>query len=74
MKSNSQMRNLDISKFFKKHKCVLSIMHFSEIMQNANGTEISEVKDFSPKAACHFSDSYFFVIIRQVVLTVSLLC
>lgn len=49
-------------------------MHFSEIIQNANTTAISEVKHFSPEAVCHFSDSYFFVIIRQVVLTVSLLC
>lgn len=74
MKSNSQMTDLDISKFLKNHKCILHIIHFSEMIQNAKGTEISELKHFSPEAACHFSDSYFFVIIRQVVMTVSLLC
>lgn len=74
MKSNSQMTDVDIPKFLKNPKCILHIMHFSEMIQNANGTEISEVKHFSPEAACHFSDSYFFVIVRQVVLTVSILC
>lgn len=48
-------------------------MHFSEMIENANGAETSEVKHFSPEAACHFSDSYFFIIIRRVVLTASLL-
>lgn len=48
-------------------------MHFSEIIENANGAETSEVKHYSLEAACHFSDSYFFIVIRQVVLTASLL-
>lgn len=48
-------------------------MHFSEMIQKANGAEISEVEHFSPEATCRFSDSYFFIAIRWVVLTASLL-
>jgi len=68
------MTSLDISKSLKNTKekqCLF--MYFSEMIQKANGAEISEVEHFSPEAAWHFFDSYFFIIIRQVVLTASLL-
>lgn len=68
------MTSLDISKSLKKTQMRKFLFtHFSEIVQNANSAEISEVKHFSPEAACHFFDSRFFTIIRRVVLTASLL-
>lgn len=53
---------------------IYTFLHMNEEMiQNTNGAEISDVKHFSQEAVCHFSDSYFFIITRQVVLTASLL-
>lgn len=71
MKSSSQMKNLDILQFLKTRNalCTLCISQKLYKMQI-----VLQFLKWNTSAACHFSDSYFFVIIRQVVLTVSLLC